>query len=92
MIILPNLQDTLSCKYKVLQVHMEMAMYPKYQRMESGIETYKIKNEVEGNYKSYRKLRFVEKILTQAAVPGSNRTIVSCREAYKTKPNNQTGG
>jgi len=67
-------------------------MYPKYQRMESGIETYKIKNEVEGNYKSYRKLRFVEKILTQAAVPGSNRTIVSCREAYKTKPNNQTGG
>jgi len=27
-------------------------MYPKYQRMESGIEIYKIKNEVEGNYKT----------------------------------------
>jgi len=56
MIILPNLQDKASCKYKVLQVHTEMAMYPKYQRMESGIETYKIKNEVEGNYKTIESL------------------------------------
>jgi len=56
MIILPNLQDKVSCKYKVLQVHTEMSMYPKYQRMESGIEAYKIKNEVEGNYKTIESL------------------------------------
>jgi len=35
---------------------MEMAMYAKYQRMESEIETHKIKNEVEGNYEARESL------------------------------------
>jgi len=49
MIILPNLQDTLSCKYKVLGVHTDMHMYC----MEFGNEDKKI-NEVEGNYEAIK--------------------------------------
>jgi len=37
MIILTNLQDAASCKYKVLGVHTEMCKYPMYYTVEFGI-------------------------------------------------------
>ncbi len=75
MIILPNLQDKASCKYKVPRVHTEMAMYLKYRRRESGIETYKIKYEVEGNYEGLVKVTRCWKILTQKKVSAHHHPL-----------------
>jgi len=38
MIILPNLQDKASCKYKVLDILTEMCRYEMYYKMEFRIE------------------------------------------------------
>jgi len=51
IIILPNKQDKLSCKYLVLGVHTEISKYPMYHQMELGI----------GDQKYTMKLREISK-------------------------------
>ena len=61
MIILPNLQDKASCKYKVLGVHTDVCMYSMYYKTEFGTEDKKIIIEVEGNYEAIKNKHVVEK-------------------------------
>ena len=51
MIILTNLQAKMTCKHKVLGIHTQNVMYPRYEDTEFGIGDKKMKNEVEGNDK-----------------------------------------
>ena len=52
MIILTNLQAKRTCKHKVLGIHTQNVMYPRYEDTEFGIGDKKMKNEVEGNDKT----------------------------------------
>jgi len=61
MIILPNLQDKASCKYKVLGVHTDVHMYSTYYQTEFGTEDKKIRIEVEGNYEPIKSYVFLKK-------------------------------